>query len=72
VSHYKLRIGTVGTYNEGDAKVAIAIPRGSVLKISDDRRDALGFVDADWDGTRVRVFAIDLQNRGDLVQARSA
>lgn len=68
---YKLRTDTVAICQGDEGPVAISIPRGAILKVTDDRTNASGLVEADWNGTRVHVFSVDLHSRGELVKARS-
>ena len=68
---YKLRTATVAVCQGDEGPVAITIPRGAILKITDDRASASGLVEADWNGRRVHVFSVDLHSRGEVVKARS-
>ena len=68
---YKLRTATVAVCQGDEGPVAITIPCGSILNVTDDRENASGLVEAEWDGKRVHVFSVDLHSRGELVKARS-
>jgi hypothetical protein len=48
-------------------KVAILIPRVSVLDAGADSVDATCFVTVEWDGNCVQMFGIDLKERGELI-----
>lgn len=68
---YRLRTTTVAVDQGSIRPATIFIPSGTVLTVPKELSNASGLVDADWDGKRVRVFAADLRDRGDLVMARS-
>jgi len=70
--YYTLRTETLGVEQTGIRPVAISIPAGVVLKVSDVLPDAAGFVEAEWEGKSVQIFASDLRERGQLITARSA
>ena len=48
--------------------VAISIPAGSFLRVPDDLVNAAGLVDVEWDGETIQIFAVDLRDRGELIQ----
>jgi len=68
----RLKTTTVGVHQAAARPVAISIPAGSVLRVPDGLVNAAGFVDAEWEGKRVRIFAVDLSDRGDLLMVMSA
>jgi len=49
--------------------IAVPIPSGSILRISADLVDLNGLVDVEWDGETVQMFAVDIRERGTLIQA---
>ena len=69
---YRLRTATVGVHQEIGCthSVVIIIPSGTVVKVFDGSATASGFVDVDWDGERVQLFAVDLADRGEIMKAR--
>jgi hypothetical protein len=50
-----------------EENIALFIPADSVLTAVTDAENALGFVKVEWDGKQVRMFAVDLQERGELI-----
>ena len=68
---YKLGKTTVGLHQEATRHVAISIPAGSLLRVPDGIANAAGLVEVEWDGEAVQVFAVDLRDRGELLQAMS-
>jgi hypothetical protein len=69
---YKLRKTTVGIDPEATRPVAITIPAGTVLRVPSDLANAAGFVEVEWDGKSVHIFAVDLNSRGELVKTMNA
>jgi hypothetical protein len=69
---YRLPTTTVAVHREAAQPVAISIPSGTVLTVPDDSANSSGFVEVEWDGKSVQVFAVDLRDRGELIKARSA
>ena len=69
---YRLRTTTVAIHQEATGPVATSIPAGTVLKVSDDATNSSGFVEVEWDGKSVQVFAVDLRDRGELIKALTA
>ena len=47
---------------------AVLIPSGSLLNVPDDSVNATGFVEVEWDGMSVQVFAVDLRDRGESIR----
>lgn len=70
--YYKLRTATVGIDQETTRPVVISIPAGSLVRVPDDFVATGGFVNVDWNGKSVQIFAVDLRDRGELIKARSA
>ena len=69
---YRLLTNTLGVEVGSTKSVAIWILAGAVLSVFDDSVNAAGFVEVDWEGKRVHIFAVDLHNRGESVNAISA
>jgi len=69
---YRLRTTTLGVHREAARAVAISKAAGTVLRVSDDSANSSGFVEVEWDGKNVQVFAVDLRDRGELIKARRA
>lgn len=67
---YKLHSPTIGIVNSGDKRVAITVPADAVIEtLSEDLEN--GIVEVVWDGRSIRMFAVDLHERGEVV-AREA
>jgi len=69
---YRLRTTTLAVHEEATRPVAISIPAGTVVRVSDNSANSGGFVEVEWDGNNVKVFAVDLRDRGELIKARNA
>jgi hypothetical protein len=69
---YRLRTTTIVVHREATRPVAISIPAGTVLTVPDDSANSGGFLQVEWDGESVQIFAVDLRDRGELIKARNA
>jgi hypothetical protein len=69
---YRLRATTVGVHQEATRPVAISIPAGTLLNGPDDPEKSSGFIEVEWDGKSVQIFAVDLRDRGESIKAMSA
>ena len=63
---YKLRTPTIGVLNDNSKRVSITMPADAVLEVTGEKA-ADGTVDVVWDDQRISMFAIDLEQRGELV-----
>jgi len=69
---YKMRSATVALIHENARDITITVPSGTILNVPDGLANAAGLVEVEWDGETVRVFAVDLRDRGELSKAMSA
>ena len=67
---YKLRTQTSGVLHDNGTRVMIAIPVDALLHVTSDN-PADGTVDVIWNDQHIRMFAIDLQQRGNVVKRRA-
>ena len=70
VARYRMNTGVSAIQCDGDQRVAISLPVGSILTVQLTERDLpTGLVDAICDAKHLMVFAVDLRERGDRVKA---
>jgi hypothetical protein len=69
---YRLRTTTLGVHQGDTSPVAISIPAGTVLSVPEGAVKNSGFVNVEWDGQSVQIFAVDLRERGELIKTMSA
>jgi hypothetical protein len=68
---YRLRTATLGSMLDSQQRpVTVTIPRGTALKVATTRRGD-PMVEMLWDGEAVKIFAVDLCERGELVSSAS-
>jgi len=67
---YKLRIPTIGIRDENGKWVTIKMPANAVLEVA-GQDPAKGTVDVIWNEIRIRMFAIDLKERGDALERQT-
>ena len=72
MTYYRLRATTVGLHQGATQPVAIWIPAGTVVQVPDGFVNNAGFVEVEWDGKSVQIFAVDLLDRGERLRAVSA
>ena len=70
--YYRLRTTTVGLQQGAVRPFAVVIPADSVLRVPDGLPNADGFVEAEWDGQIIQLFAVDLADRGERIRTMSA
>ena len=64
---YKLRTQTSGVLHDNGRRVMITIPADALLEVmSENAADRT--MDVVWNDQRIRMFAIDLQQRGHVVR----
>jgi hypothetical protein len=65
---FRLKAETVAIETIGDKRRAIQVPAGSVITIkSGPTPDEGRFVEVQWDGHIVVMFAVDIQKRGEQI-----
>jgi len=52
--------------------VALFIPPGSLLRARLTQEDDEALVEVEWEGRRIQMFAVDLRERGEMVEGRGA
>jgi len=70
---YRLNMPIVAARKEFLEAVSamIALPVGAVLRVPGDT-PSRGLIEAEWDGTTVRVFVEDVRSRGTLIEVADA
>ena len=66
---YRLRTPTIGVVNDNGKRVTITVPADALLEVTKENV-ADGTLDVIWNDRCISMFAIDLQQRGDLVKPR--
>jgi hypothetical protein len=69
---YRLQTKTLVLRKGVTRPIAMSLPAGSILRVSEDFLNASGLVEVEWEGETVRIFAVDLRDRGEFIQAMSA
>ena len=67
LSVYKLQTPTIGALNDNGKRVTITMPADALLEVTRENV-ADGMVDVIWNDQRISMFAIDLQQRGNVVK----
>jgi hypothetical protein len=69
---YRLHTKTLVLRKGVTCPIATSLPAESILRVAEDFLDASGLVEVEWEGETVRIFAVDLGDRGEFIQAMSA
>jgi hypothetical protein len=66
---FKLRIMTIAVIRDGARDTAVYLPEGAELIVTDQlsvsSNDANRQVSVEWDGKTMKMFAVDIQERGE-------
>ena len=70
---YRLSTPTIGFVKADGCGVAVTIPAGAILAVDNPLQDSSSGppIDADWSGTTVRMFPIDILRRAEEVEPPS-
>jgi hypothetical protein len=63
--YYRMRIPTVAVSIHDGQKVMVTIPEGGEIEVVGDPLDSDGFLNVSWEGKSVRMFGIDIRERGE-------
>ena len=69
---YRLTTQTVAVPLDVSHPVALFIPPGSLLRARLTQEDDEALVEVEWEGRRIQMFAVDLRERGEMVEGRGA
>ena len=69
-TRYRMNVGISAILCEGDKRIAVSLPAGSVLTVQFSRKKPTALVEATCDGQHFIVFAVDLRERGERVKVR--
>jgi hypothetical protein len=65
---FRLKAETIAIETNGDKRIAIHVPAGSVVTVeSGPRPDDRRVLDILWEGRKIVMFADDIQKRGEPV-----
>lgn len=66
---YRIKTPTIAVLVAGGREVIVTIPQGDVIEVSRIELDTLRMLRSTWNGNHVRMFAVDLEERGELLEA---
>jgi hypothetical protein len=70
---FRLNEETIGVETWGRKRLATLVPAGSVITVaSGPNPEDTRMVDVLWDGRKISMFAVDIENRGEQVANTSA
>jgi hypothetical protein len=67
-SVYRMSVPTTGILGNGGGCHPVIIPGGALLHVKGNFADG-GFMECMWDGKQVTVLALDIQERGTLMES---
>jgi hypothetical protein len=69
---FRLKSATIATASEDGKPATVQIPLGSLIVVLDsvafDSREPNQQVSVEWQGATIKMFAIDIRERGERVQ----
>jgi hypothetical protein len=66
--YYKLNTPTLAIMSLPNGKrIPVTVPKGAVVQVVNGPLDGTRLVDVEWDGDAVRMFTIELRERGTLI-----
>jgi hypothetical protein len=69
-SYFRLGRDTLAIANRDGKNVAVTVPRGACIRLGHVAEDSR-LVDVEWEGQIVKMFVVDVYERGELVKAVS-
>jgi hypothetical protein len=67
---YRLRTATLGILAEPDnQRIPITLPTDAVLRVVGPNGTSDRMIDVQWEGKTLAMFAVDLSERGEIVEA---
>jgi hypothetical protein len=71
LARYRMSTAVSAIVSDGDQRVAISLPAGSIVTVQLTERDLpTGLVEAKCDGKHLMMFAVDLRERAERLKAR--
>jgi hypothetical protein len=64
---YRLNTPTLAILSRDGQRVPLTIPHDGIVRVIGPAYDDRQLVDVEWEGKKLLMFAIDLRNRGELV-----
>ena len=64
---YRLNTPTLAILSEHGQRIPITIPQGGIVRVVGPTYDDRQLVDIEWEGKKLLMFAVDLRERGELV-----
>ncbi len=69
---YRLHKAILSIHSDNDGhRVAITVPSGAIVTVTDGPLDGLRLVDVLWERKTVMMFTVDLRERATLMKARA-
>ena len=71
-SRYRLNKPTLAILTQEGDRIAVRIPRNSIVWVPDESDDQQPLIEVEWEGNRILMFTVDLRERGVPMRNRSA
>jgi hypothetical protein len=66
---YRLNIPTLAILSKDGQRVPMTIPYGGIVRVIGSTYDDRQLVDVEWEGKKLLMFAVDLRERGEMVES---
>jgi hypothetical protein len=65
---YRLTTPTLAIWSRDGHRIPMTIPNGGIVRVTGATYDDRQLVDIEWEGKKLLMFAVDLRDRGELVE----
>jgi hypothetical protein len=65
---YRLKVPTLAIMRQNDLPITVMVPLGGIVHVTADALDENRLVDVEWKGKTLKMFTLDIYQRGELVE----
>ena len=65
---YRLKAPTLAITRQNDLHSPVMVPMGGIVHVTADALDENRLVDVEWKGKALKMFTLDIYERGELVE----
>jgi hypothetical protein len=65
---YRLKAPTLAITRQNDLHITVTVPSGGIVHVTANALDENPLVDVEWKGKALKMFTLDIHERGELVE----
>lgn len=65
---YRLKAPTLAIMCQNDLHMPVIVPLGGIVHVTADALDENRLVDVEWKGKALKMFTLDIYERGELIE----